>query len=190
MPWAIIGKYETLVKLEVLPLRARSDKFREKRQSGEGARAVSVVIDPETAVQLRQIADEDQTRALSEDLLRKVVWPLMKAVQSLINQNPEAAERGLTVQVRVEAQRVHGEFLTTAEVARRFRVSQQQVRRWCEQGLIQAERTPGGTWRIPADVAFLPISKARRPRDVRTVAGVWKDRPDLVRAALEQAEDD
>lgn len=36
------------------------------------------------------------------------------------------------------------QLLTPAEAARLRRVSQRSLRRWNEQGLLEAERTPGG----------------------------------------------
>lgn len=41
--------------------------------------------------------------------------------------------------------------LSTAEVAEKFHVSQQAVIKWCEKGKIKCMKTPGGTWKIPAD---------------------------------------
>ncbi len=42
-----------------------------------------------------------------------------------------------------------GRFLTTAEVAQMYRVTDRVVRKWCEAGHLQAERVgPRGEWRI------------------------------------------
>ena len=51
-------------------------------------------------------------------------------------------------------------YYKTAEVAAAFQVSDRMVRRWCEQGKIEATQTPGGTWRIPA-AQFGDLSKVR-----------------------------
>lgn len=40
-------------------------------------------------------------------------------------------------------------LVTVSALARVLRVSDRQVRRWCESGLVQATRTPGGHYRIP-----------------------------------------
>jgi excisionase family DNA binding protein len=37
------------------------------------------------------------------------------------------------------------------EVAQRLRVSTNTVRRWCRDGWIKAEQTPGGEWRVLVD---------------------------------------
>lgn len=41
-------------------------------------------------------------------------------------------------------------YLSVPQVAARYEVTRQAVYRWIEQGRIQAERTPGGSYRIPA----------------------------------------
>lgn len=45
-------------------------------------------------------------------------------------------------------------FFTPAEVAKRVGCSRQTVVKWCEQGRLDATRTPGGHWRIPTDVVI------------------------------------
>lgn len=86
-----------------------------------------------------------------------------------------------------------GKFLGTTEAAERLRVSQQQIRRWCEEGRIRAERTPGGTWRIPAEqfegVGMLRLYAAGKRADIRGVAGAWKDHPELVQALREREDE-
>ncbi len=151
---------------------------------------MAVAIAPETAIRIRQVANDDHRRMLSDDLLKEVIWPLVQSLQSFINKNPEVVEHGFQVQFNMQTRHARDKrHLTTGQVAERHGVSQQQVRRWCEQGLIDAERTPGGTWRIPADYVTIPLKRRRKLRDVKSVAGAWKDRPDLVRAALEQRKD-
>ncbi|WP_165907979.1 helix-turn-helix domain-containing protein [Hydrogenispora ethanolica] len=51
-------------------------------------------------------------------------------------------------------------YYKTAEIATAFQVSDRMVRKWCEQGKIQAIQTPGGAWRIPA-AQFGDLSKVR-----------------------------
>jgi excisionase family DNA binding protein len=41
-----------------------------------------------------------------------------------------------------------GQLLSTAEVAERFEVTPETVRRWAEAGRIAGFRDPGGTWRF------------------------------------------
>lgn len=153
-----------------------------------------VEIDQKMVAQFREKVIEDQEEALKGELLRKVVQPVLEEIQSLVSQNPEAAKRGFKVITYVQVGQAKDEFLTTAEVARKFRVSQQQVRRWCATGKIIAEPTPGGTWRIPAAQfggtgAFVPFGERNKPKDIRTVAGAWKDRPDLIHALEEQRDE-
>lgn len=154
----------------------------------------TVSLDREMVEELRRIAASDQREALKENLLQHVVEPMLEAITKLINENPDAARQGLRLELTIQAERLEGEYLTTAEVARRFRVSQQQVRRWCESGRIQAERTPGGTWRIPAaqfqgKLTFVPFERKRKPKDWAGLAGAWKDYPELGRQIREDREE-
>lgn len=158
-----------------------------------GCAMAELEIDDRLVEQLRRVAEEDQKEALSRELVDRVVRPLYRAISALANRDPERARRGLRITLEVRAEPVSGTLLSTAEVAERFRVSQQQVRRWCEDGLIRAERTPGGTWRIPAEqfegVGRLLPGGPRRRVDVRDVAGAWKDHPELVRALREREDE-
>lgn len=162
----------------------------------EGVRLMSVALnlDRQTVEALRRTAASDQRAALREHLLEQVVDPMLEAITKLINENPDAARQGLRLELTIQAERLEGEYLTTAEVARRFRVSQQQVRRWCESGRIQAERTPGGTWRIPAaqfqgKLTFVPFERKRKPKGWAGLAGAWKDYPELGRQIREDREE-
>ena len=49
-----------------------------------------------------------------------------------------------------ERTRPPDEMLSVAEVAAHFGVTPQAVYKWCEAGKIEYERTPGGSYRIPA----------------------------------------
>jgi len=43
------------------------------------------------------------------------------------------------------------EWLTASQVAARYGVTPQAVYKWIKAGRVQAEQTPGGSWRLPAD---------------------------------------
>jgi len=84
----------------------------------------------ELAHQLRETADVErvgvQRRIRAIDLAAR--W----REELLGRQAPEAAE------------------LTVAEVAARYKVTPQAVYKWIDKGRIDAQQTPGGSWRIPA----------------------------------------
>ena len=63
-------------------------------------------------------------------------------------------------------------WMTTAEVAALFRVSERTVRQWCEQGYLHARRAPGprGMWRIPKDQ--FPADGAAVKRLLNTVGDI------------------
>ena len=46
---------------------------------------------------------------------------------------------------------MNGLYLPTGKAARTLGVTADAIRRLCEAGAIQAETTPGGQWRIPAE---------------------------------------
>lgn len=121
----------------------------------------------------------------NQELLKNIVSPMFAEIRRMIHADPEAAKNGITIAIEVKGEKhaAQEDLLTTAEVAELYRMSQQQVRRWCEAGQIQAYRGPGGSWRIPSfqfrKVGILaPFKKERRP--IEDVAGVWKNREDLV----------
>lgn len=134
---------------------------------------------------LQPIAEADQREAFIQEITEKITFPLLRAIQAVINENPDAATEGMRVLVELKAHRsVPQDYATTSEIAERFRVSQQQVRRWCESGKIVAERTPGGTWRIPTAQfkgvgAMLPLPSKKKQRPIDEVAGAWEGRHDL-----------
>lgn len=151
-------------------------------------------LDRQAVEELRRIAPSGQREALKEKLLQHVVDTMLDAITKVVNEAPGGAGQGLRLELTIRAERHDEEYLTTAEVARRFRVSQQQVRRWCESGRIQADRTPGGTWRIPAvqfqgKPTFVAFERKRKPKDWAGLAGVWKDCPELGRQIREDCED-
>lgn len=141
---------------------------------------------------LLKILRDNPERELDEEQLRQIVRPMLDVIKRLVRENPEAAARGIRVTIGVKAAPYDAEYVGTSEVAKFFGVSQQQVRRWCEQGRIQGERTPGGTWRIPMSqfdgVGFIPPKAKRKRQDIRSVAGAWKGHEDL-RRELEEGRD-
>jgi excisionase family DNA binding protein len=89
------------------------------------------------------------------------------------------------------------EMLSVAAVAAHFGVTPQAVYKWCEAGKIDYERTPGGSYRIPA-VQFDWARGQESRRDRREIAArllaKYGDRPaiddeDMV-AAMRRARDD
>jgi excisionase family DNA binding protein len=46
-------------------------------------------------------------------------------------------------------------FLSTSEVAKLFHVHYSSVTRWCHDGLLPFETTPGGHFRIPSDASLI-----------------------------------
>jgi transposase-like protein len=87
------------------------------------------------------------------------------------------------------------QFCTVAEVARHFDVTPQAVYRWIDKDLIEWERRPGGSYRVPADqfedldLALLRQTSRRRPRadaaQLKRAVGASRpeaDAPDAVRS--------
>ncbi|QHW31852.1 excisionase family DNA-binding protein [Paenibacillus rhizovicinus] len=79
------------------------------------------------------------------------------------------------------------EFLTTAQVAKKLGLTDQTIRRMCESGKIQGQRTEGGHWRIPKHL-FVTTDEQdeitetvlkRLDRTVAEKAGVVQDEYDL-----------
>lgn len=63
----------------------------------------------------------------------------------------ESKGNGIRIEVRELPCRPR--YLTTAQVAEMFLVSERAVRKWCKSGRIRAEQPggPDGDWRIPED---------------------------------------
>lgn len=129
---------------------------------------------------LLEILEGDPEQELSAEILSEIVTPMIKVIQQLVRENPDQAKKGLKVTIDVKShESLDVEYYTTAEVAEMYRMSQQQVRRWCESGQIKGIRSPGGSWRIDASqfegVGFL-VPKGRRKRtDIKSISGAWKD---------------
>lgn len=86
------------------------------------------------------------------------------------------------------------ETMTVAAVASHFGVTPQAVYKWCHTGKIDFERTPGGSYRIPAGQFHLERGRAtRRSREElkRRLLERYGDRPpmsdDEIAAAIEDA---
>lgn len=146
-------------------------------------------------IQLRRIADSDQEEALLLEFAHRIVKPLLLQIRALMNENPEAAKQGVQIALVAKTADLPDDiFMTTAEVGELFRVSQQQVRRWCEEGRVSAERTPGGSWRIPRSqfdgVGFLNRTKQAGKAGIREVAGGWNGRKELMDALRFGREDE
>jgi excisionase family DNA binding protein len=47
--------------------------------------------------------------------------------------------------------RLDAEWLSASQVAARYGVTPQAVYKWIKSGRVQAEQTPGGSWRLPAE---------------------------------------
>ena len=138
----------------------------------------ALVLSQEDVAKLRLLDRPDQREAARAQLEEELVGPMIDALLRIVQQTPDAAKAGVKIEITLQTvPKDRRPKLTTAEVAAQHRVSQQQVRRWCEQGLIPAVRTPGGTWRIlqPDIVCPLITTKSRRKR-VDGVAGRWQGR--------------
>jgi excisionase family DNA binding protein len=53
--------------------------------------------------------------------------------------------------VRPEQASTIARYVTAGALARALNVARRSVERWCKSGKIQANRTPGGHWRIPRE---------------------------------------
>ena len=187
IPWVRDETCEMLPMLDALHMRERGGILPVRDREGW---PLVLTLDERQVSEIRRLVRDDQADAVRERI-RQLLEPMVESLLRLVSQNPKAAAEGLRVVLDLKAIPAgdKGSF-TTAEVAERFRVSQQQVRRWCEQGRLDAERTPGGTWRIlpPRGVRPLPLPGQRR-KPVRAVAGKWKDRPDAMNRLREHLND-
>ena len=57
------------------------------------------------------------------------------------------------------------EMLTPADVARMFKVASKTASMWCRTGKLPATRTPGGHYRIRADVVAALLEHQATSRD-------------------------
>lgn len=141
---------------------------------------------------LLEILQDDPDRELDAEVLHEIVHPMLDIMRQLIRENPQQAKKGLRISINIKSQdSPDTEYLTTAEVAKLYRMSQQQIRRWCESGKIIALRAPGGSWRIQASqfegVAGYVVPKGRKQkRDVNSIAGAWKDNKEALRELREE----
>lgn len=93
-----------------------------------------------------------------------------------------------------EAHEPSTETMTVADVASHFGVTPQAVYKWCQAGKIDFERTPGGSYRIPAGQFDLERGRAtRRAREElrRRLLERYGERPPMsdgeIAAAIEDA---
>jgi excisionase family DNA binding protein len=134
-------------------------------------------LNEQQVAEIRRLVREEQKDAVRAHI-RQILEPMVESLLLTVSQDPVAAAKGLRFEVELKAIPAGDKTsYTTAEIAERFRVSQQQVRRWCEQGKLDAERTPGGTWRILPPRTVRPLQGPTHQRkSVRSVSGKWTDR--------------
>ena len=84
----------------------------------------------------------------------------LSQIRQLMERLMAAAATSEESMVSITVRESEDSWMTTADVAALYRVSERTVRQWCEKGYLQASRAPGprGSWRIrgdqfPADVA-------------------------------------
>ncbi len=171
---------EMLPMFQVLQMRAEGGSLL-MPEKGRWPLVQQLTLDERQVSEIRRLAREEQSDAVRAHV-RQLLEPMIESLLRLVSQNPGAAAEGLSVEVELKAIPAGDKsWYTTAEMAEHFRVSQQQVRRWCEQGKLDAERTPGGTWRILPPRTLRPLQlPAHRRKSVRAVAGKWRERPDAV----------
>ena len=163
----------------------------DRLQSRRGGIHVEETLEltPEMIRELKAVTYSDQSTAqagsMIEQATRQLITRLARRVVDVERTDPSALQehRSYSVMLIVE-QIADGEWLSTAEVAELFKVSQQQVRRWCEAGKFQTFRTPGGTYRISKrDVLTGLKSGSKRPaHGLNPVehAGAWAKNRALV----------
>ena len=113
-----------------------------------------------------------------EDLVREVARQMVQTIRQLVSENPSEVENGIRVVLDFKTLPNADDYVGTADIAGRFGMSQQQVRRWCEERRIIAEQTPGGTWRIPASqfkgLGTMASNAKRKRKSIQSVAGAWE----------------
>lgn len=141
-----------------------------------------------TRKEVLAILQSDQETAMNEELLVKIVRPMLQLMEKLVRETHDDAQ---TVRIIIElngSPAPEKEYLSTAEVAALFQMSQQQVRRWCESGKIRAFQSPQGTWKIYASqfegvgIVGPNVRKQRNPEDSMSdsISNWWKDNAELV----------
>lgn len=143
--------------------------------------------------ELLETLREDPGQELTTELLSRVVRPMLEMLRQMARENAGDPEKSLKVTIELKSQSSSGEYLSTNDVASKLRMSQQQVRRYCEEGKIKAEKTLGGTWRILASqfegVAYLTPKIKHKRRDISSVAGAWEGREDIWHELQEKGEE-
>ena len=122
-------------------------------------------------------------REMDEDLVHEVARQMVQTIRQLVSENPSEVENGIRVVLDFNTSPIAGDYVGTTDIAERFGMSQQQVRRWCEEGRIIAEQTPGGTWRIPTSqfkgLGAMASQAKRKRKSFQSVAGAWKGHDEL-----------
>ncbi len=96
------------------------------------------------------------------ELTRSQVLEISRQVSAVREVAPTAGElleqlvtevKGCGIRIEVRELPRRPRYLTTAQVAEMFQVSERAVRKWCQRGRIRAEQPggPDGDWRIPED---------------------------------------
>ncbi len=129
-------------------------------------------------------ADEDDEHAQAFAALLAGHLGHAADVQRLgVGARVRAARLSATWQAQVlDRPRPDRAWLTAPQVAARYGVTPQAVYKWIKAGRIQAEQTPGGSWRLPADqfdrgradprrLAALKSKLVAHVGDVATVSG-------------------
>ncbi len=92
--------------------------------------------------EIRRIAPEVEQIPKSLPQVRQLMARLMASLSA-----PEDS------MVSIDVREPDAPWMTTADVAALYRVSERTVRLWCEKGYLQAQQMPGprGMWRIRGD---------------------------------------
>jgi excisionase family DNA binding protein len=103
--------------------------------------------------EIRRMASEVEQIPSSLPQVRQLMARLMATLSA--PENPT---------VSIDVRESDPPWMTTADVAALYRVSERTVRQWCEKGYLQAQRVPGprGSWRIRGDQFPADLTAAER----------------------------
>ncbi|MDA8346717.1 MAG: helix-turn-helix domain-containing protein [Thermaerobacter sp.] len=155
-------------------------------------------LTPEVIKELKAVAESDQRAAHVNEMItqvtRQLVARFVRRVVDEVRTDPSVLKENRSYSLVVAfGQTDKGEWLSTAEVAEMFQVSQQQVRRWCESGKFRNVRTPGGTYRISKGDVVKGLQSGTEPAsrkpDPSEYVGVWANNKTLVEEIREASED-
>jgi excisionase family DNA binding protein len=113
-------------------------------------------------------ADDDHALAFAALLVR-----YLDAAADLERLGGEARVRAARLSATwqghaLDRPRADAAWLTAPQVAVRYGVTPQAVYKWIRAGRVQAEQTPGGSWRLPADQFEHARTDARRLAALKT----------------------